>query len=413
MNNFDNNNRINTSFTETLTEVQLREFICSLLNAYKIEYSLEPTVYINDTSRTLKNSILIKDPNGRPEFLITLCKVKSRIELLNELQVLSGLSEKLMPKHSILLISSPENYLSPDDLPVFKAIKDKLHNMNIEFRLLTRIEFADYIAQNKSIITAEHIDINEINFLTAPQNNYRDFLIHMQEATPDYDLWFSFLKSHVDVNLIPKKDFYTFIPEYIYDKNHENVAVLFGDIVSFSSFMAYTESAQITSEKMLEFFTGIREIIRKYRGWCDRFLGDGIIAYWGFSEKSELDYDMIIRCAYEMIKFSEKLFKDWQNKIDKYIDKTGIRVGVSIGDVRLLRTDNNTFDYTAIGNSINIASRLQNFAEPNTIIVTNMFKSMLEKQNSNFKYKKVSINGLEKEFLETKNIGKVIAWQLN
>ncbi len=141
------------------------------------------------------------------------------------------------------------------------------------------------------------------------------------------------------------------------------VTVLFADIVGFTSL-----SEEMDPEEVLNlinsFFAALEEPIRKYEGTIDKYLGDAIMVLFGAPKSHENDTERAIYSAIEM----QNIAKDYSKKIGKNINlsigiNTGLVVAGSVGG-----KDN--APYSVIGDAVNVAKRVQEFAGPDDIIVT-------------------------------------------
>lgn len=154
--------------------------------------------------------------------------------------------------------------------------------------------------------------------------------------------------------------------------------VLFMDIVNFTSkaeSMAPIEVGQFLNN----IFTEMTDIIFKYNGTLDKYIGDAIMAVFGIPFKYDNHAELSILTAIDMQK---KLLKINLNLPKK--DKIRIRIGINSG--KLISGDFGSpkrFDYTVLGNTVNIASRLESIAaKPDEIVVSertyNLTKDLFE-----------------------------------
>ncbi len=139
------------------------------------------------------------------------------------------------------------------------------------------------------------------------------------------------------------------------------ITVLFIDIRDFT---ARTESMHPTEtiELLNECFTEFVEVILRYNGALDKYLGDGLIAEFGTFETDNEKEKHSILAALEIFKRLEKLNDKWI-KLGKWVTKESpLRIGIGIhtGDAIVGNIGSETrMEFTAIGECVNIASRLQ------------------------------------------------------
>jgi len=147
------------------------------------------------------------------------------------------------------------------------------------------------------------------------------------------------------------------------------VTVLFSDIRGFTS-MSETMSAQDVSEILNEYFTEMEPIITKYNGIINKFIGDAVMAIFGEPIQDKNHAQNAVKCGYEMLKKVKELQKKWA-KEDK--PKIEIGIGINTGEVFVGNIGSiNRMEYTVIGDTVNLASRLESY---NKIYKTKMLIS--------------------------------------
>ena len=140
--------------------------------------------------------------------------------------------------------------------------------------------------------------------------------------------------------------------------------ILFTDLKSFS-----TISEKKTSESLMiwlnEYLSAMTDIVINHHGIVNKFTGDGIIAVFGIPvpsntvEEIARDAQNAVNCALEMEKYLLKLNFQWQQK---GYPQTKMRVGIYTGTITVGSLGGkNRLEYGVIGDSVNIASRLESF----------------------------------------------------
>jgi len=141
------------------------------------------------------------------------------------------------------------------------------------------------------------------------------------------------------------------------------LTVMFADIRGFTS-MAEKMTPEETVEILNEFFNAMSDRIFAHEGTLDKFLGDGLMCLFGAPFSKGTDAINAVRTAVEMQQTLQMLNKDFEKPLLMGIGiNTGRAVVGYMGATRRM-------DYTAIGDVVNVASRLCAAATPNQILVS-------------------------------------------
>ena len=139
--------------------------------------------------------------------------------------------------------------------------------------------------------------------------------------------------------------------------NEKMITVFFVDIKDFTRLSE--ELGPIGSATLLnEYFDIITEVVFGYKGSIDKFIGDAAMAIFG-APFHDVNYtEAAVRAA---IDIQKKL-----REVNKYEIRIGINTGPAvIGNIGSTKR----MEYTAIGDTVNIASRLEKMADPGTIYI--------------------------------------------
>ena len=136
------------------------------------------------------------------------------------------------------------------------------------------------------------------------------------------------------------------------------VTVLFADIRGFTT-ISEKLSAQQVSEILNEYFSEMEPIISRYNGIINKFIGDAIMAIFGEPIQDENHAQNAVKCAYEMLQKVKVLHKKW---VDEGKPEIEIGIGINTGEVFVGNIgSNNRMEYTVIGDTVNLASRLESY----------------------------------------------------
>ena len=134
------------------------------------------------------------------------------------------------------------------------------------------------------------------------------------------------------------------------------IAILFSDIRGFTEIAERLPPRHLTA-MLQEYYEAMSDEVFREDGVLDKFLGDGLMAFWGAPVDQPDHADRAGRTARAMIRRLEALHERWQQAGRPAFEiGIGINVGVAtVGNVGSPRR----FSYTAIGDAVNVASRLE------------------------------------------------------
>src|ERR1700674_2370775 len=136
------------------------------------------------------------------------------------------------------------------------------------------------------------------------------------------------------------------------------VSVLFADLVGFTA-MSESRDAEAVREQLTEYFAVAQEIVTRYGGAVEKFIGDAVMAVWGTPVAHEDDAERAVRAALELVDAVGHLGHDGE--------KLSARAGVLTGEAAVTLGAAN--QGMVAGDLVNTASRLQSLAPPGTVIV--------------------------------------------
>lgn len=146
-----------------------------------------------------------------------------------------------------------------------------------------------------------------------------------------------------------------------------STTVLFTDIRGFTS-MSEARSAQEIVDMLNEYFELMVEIIFKYEGTLDKFVGDEIMALFGAPVSHADDPVRAVRTALEML---EVLGEFNSARIRAGHDPLYIGIGINTGDmVAGYLGSSKALEYTVIGDAVNTGARLCSVAKAGEIIIS-------------------------------------------
>ena len=140
--------------------------------------------------------------------------------------------------------------------------------------------------------------------------------------------------------------------------------VLFADINGFTR-LAEQLPPRDVNRVLNAFFSQMTDIIFKYDGTLDKFIGDALMAVFGAPLEKRDDPERAILAAQEMMKSLQAMMKQTDSS-----QRFSIRIGINTGRVVAGNIGSSKrMDYTVIGDAVNVASRLESIADPNQILI--------------------------------------------
>jgi len=136
----------------------------------------------------------------------------------------------------------------------------------------------------------------------------------------------------------------------------KELTVFFSDIRSFSS-IAEKMSAQDLVSLLNEYFTAMTDIIMAGGGVVDKYIGDAIMAFWGAPIENKDHAAQAVRSSLKMVKKLAELNQVWRVKGFPEI-KIGMGLNTSLMVVGNIGSERR-FNYTVMGDGVNLASRLE------------------------------------------------------
>jgi adenylate cyclase len=177
------------------------------------------------------------------------------------------------------------------------------------------------------------------------------------------------------------------------------ITVFFSDIRGFT-----TISEKLSPEELVkllnEYLTAMTNIVLKNNGVVDKYMGDAIMAFWGAPLDQPRHAEMACNTALEM----ETKLKEMQKKWAKDgVSNIEIGIGLNSGQAVVGNMGSeNRFDYTAMGDTVNLGSRLEGLNKNygTRIIISETTKNLLDTKTFMFrKLDLVAVKGKNKPIM--------------
>lgn len=135
------------------------------------------------------------------------------------------------------------------------------------------------------------------------------------------------------------------------------VTILFADVKGFTAFSENHPPEEVVPV-LNEYLGAMTDIIFKWEGTLDKFMGDAILTFWGAPMKQENHAELAVKCALNMVKRLEELKQKWVSEGKPALDAG---IGINTGEVLVgnIGAEGKKMDYTIIGDHVNLASRVE------------------------------------------------------
>lgn len=139
------------------------------------------------------------------------------------------------------------------------------------------------------------------------------------------------------------------------------VSVLFTDLVGFTTFSESRDPEEVRGF-LTRYFDRSREIVERFGGTIEKFIGDAVMAVWGTVEARENDAERAVRAGLELVDMVTTLGEEIA------VPDLKLRAGVLTGETAVGPGGNESTGMI-VGDLVNSASRLQSAAAPGTVYV--------------------------------------------
>jgi adenylate cyclase len=144
------------------------------------------------------------------------------------------------------------------------------------------------------------------------------------------------------------------------------VTVMFADIRGFTRYTERHTAAEVI-QSLNRAFQSLTEVVFKHHGTFDKYLGDGLMAFYGAPVAAADDAQRALTSALDMqARFAELMRQDAPN-----FDGLGLGIGLHTGDavVGNIGSDQ-VMDYTVVGDVVNVAKRLQELSRSGQVVMS-------------------------------------------
>jgi predicted ATPase/class 3 adenylate cyclase len=160
------------------------------------------------------------------------------------------------------------------------------------------------------------------------------------------------------------------------DAERRQITVMFCDLVGSTAL-----STQLDPEDLRELLQAYQstcvEVIKRFGGFIARYMGDGVLVYFGYPQATELDAERALHTGLAIVEAMHALNANQNQNLTRGVE-LAVRVGLATGIVVVgdLIGEGVSEERNVVGETPNLAARLQGLAEPNGIVVGSVTKDL-------------------------------------
>ncbi len=174
----------------------------------------------------------------------------------------------------------------------------------------------------------------------------------------------------------------------------QQVAVLFADVVSFTPLAESIEPERVVA-LLNELFTILTGIVFRNNGMIDKFIGDCVMALFGAPESHPEAAGNAVKAAREMIRWLDVGNKKWRKEYNLTMQ---LAISINYGEVIIGNVGSEKrMEFTAIGDVVNTAARLEKIAKANQVLITGSVHEQLKEQDNIKPFGRFALRGKNRE----------------
>lgn len=155
------------------------------------------------------------------------------------------------------------------------------------------------------------------------------------------------------------------------------VSVLFADIRGFTQFASHLRPSQVVSF-LNDYWEEISDCIKQNKGFVNKYMGDGLLAIFGAPVSHMGNHENAVSAALDMVDRLNVINKKYADLLGTQIN---IGIGINSGEVVVGNVGTDSYmEYTVIGDTVNIASRMEAISKkkPNSIIISEKTRELVK-----------------------------------
>ena len=180
-------------------------------------------------------------------------------------------------------------------------------------------------------------------------------------------------------------------PESIFEVQKKELTIMFTDIKSFTTYSSTMTPDQIQNF-LAEYFDAMVQIVFKYEGTVDKYIGDGLMVFFGAPEPQP---DHAVRCVNAGIEMQKKCRELKEKWVKEGLFPLKIRIGINTGEVVVGNMGTRKkLAYTVLGSDVNLANRLESNAPVEGIMISRRTYDLIKDEIPTLPHEPVLVKGL-------------------
>lgn len=174
------------------------------------------------------------------------------------------------------------------------------------------------------------------------------------------------------------------------------ITILFSDIKGFTNLTASMDAGHVRT-LLNEYFGRMIEIVFRHEGTLDKFLGDGLMVFFGDPETQPDHAARCVHAAIEMQQAARQLDREWRARGDMPL---AIRVGINTGEAIVGNMGSTRrLSYTALGRAVNLAQRLEANAPVGGILISERTNAQLGGACKTLLREPIQVKGIDEDLV--------------
>lgn len=168
------------------------------------------------------------------------------------------------------------------------------------------------------------------------------------------------------------------------------VSVLFADIRGFTQFASHLRPSQVVGF-LNDYWAKISECVKQNKGSINKYMGDGLLAVFGAPVSYIDNHTNAVSAALDMLDALKGINTKYAELLGTEIQ---IGIGINTGEVVVGNVGSNDYmEYTVIGNTVNVASRMEAISKkkPNSIIISENTRNLVKQDFETSSLKEATI----------------------